>query len=117
MGGTYRFVRLSVRGPPATGRFRQKSTVGDRLKGEIDRRRSIEREKGKKKKKRERRKKEKRRRRIPSARPRSSPARHRRQHAVLACVPSPPAGRQCPRVASARGSWRFFSRAGRKIEV
>ncbi|RWW70472.1 hypothetical protein BHE74_00021851 [Ensete ventricosum] len=32
MGGTYRSVRLSVRGPPATGRFRQKSTVGGRLK-------------------------------------------------------------------------------------
>ncbi|RZR81125.1 hypothetical protein BHM03_00007301 [Ensete ventricosum] len=49
---------LSVRGPPATGRFRQKLTVGGRLKGEIDRRRSIEQEKGKKKK-RKRRKKEK----------------------------------------------------------
>ncbi|RRT44631.1 hypothetical protein B296_00008250 [Ensete ventricosum] len=38
MGGTYRFARLPVRGPPATGRFRQKSIVGGRLKGEIDRR-------------------------------------------------------------------------------
>ncbi|RWW28692.1 hypothetical protein GW17_00006812 [Ensete ventricosum] len=28
MGGTYRSVRLLVHGPPAIGRFRQKSTVG-----------------------------------------------------------------------------------------
>ncbi|RRT70874.1 hypothetical protein B296_00027137, partial [Ensete ventricosum] len=67
MSGIYRSVRLPVRGPPATGRFRQKSAVGDRLKGEIDRRRSIEgeidrrwsieREKGRKKKKRKKKKK------------------------------------------------------------
>ncbi|RRT64953.1 hypothetical protein B296_00040847, partial [Ensete ventricosum] len=31
-GGTYWSVRLPVRGPPATERFRQKSTVGGRLK-------------------------------------------------------------------------------------
>ncbi|RWW06382.1 hypothetical protein GW17_00030295 [Ensete ventricosum] len=103
-------TRLPVRGPPATGWFRQKSTVGDRLKGEIDcrrsiegeidRRQSIEQEKGKKKKKRKRRKKEKRRRRIPSARVRSSPARCPRSRAVVA-----------------RGSRRFFFRAGRKIEA
>ncbi|RWV84197.1 hypothetical protein GW17_00054101, partial [Ensete ventricosum] len=31
MGGTYRSARLPVRGPPATRRFRQKSTVGGRL--------------------------------------------------------------------------------------
>ncbi|RZS11944.1 hypothetical protein BHM03_00043331 [Ensete ventricosum] len=58
--------------PPKIDRWRSISTVDDRLKGEIDRRwsiegeidrqRSIEREKGKKKK-RKRRKKEKRRRR------------------------------------------------------
>ncbi|RRT47424.1 hypothetical protein B296_00032280 [Ensete ventricosum] len=30
-GGTYRSVRLSVRGPPATGRYRQKSIVSGRL--------------------------------------------------------------------------------------
>ncbi|RWW51477.1 hypothetical protein BHE74_00042170 [Ensete ventricosum] len=58
--------RLPVRGPPATERFRQRSTVDGRLKGEIDhrrsiegeidRRRSIEREKGRKKKKRKKKK-------------------------------------------------------------
>ncbi|RZS11766.1 hypothetical protein BHM03_00043130 [Ensete ventricosum] len=67
MGGTYRSARLPVRGPPAIGRFHQKSTVGGQLKGEIDRRRSIEgeidrrrsieREKGRKKKKRKKKKK------------------------------------------------------------
>ncbi|RWW52448.1 hypothetical protein BHE74_00041123 [Ensete ventricosum] len=31
MGGTYRSARLPVRGPPATGRFRQKSAVGGRF--------------------------------------------------------------------------------------
>ncbi|RWV78757.1 hypothetical protein GW17_00060224, partial [Ensete ventricosum] len=92
--------RLPIRGPPATGRFRQKSTVDDRLKGEIDRRwsiegeinrrRLIEREKGKKKKKRKRRKKEKRRRRIPSTRARSSLACRRCLRAALARAPSSP---------------------------
>ncbi|RWW32998.1 hypothetical protein GW17_00002302 [Ensete ventricosum] len=58
-GGTDRSARLSIRGLPATGRYRQNrpSTVnfGRRrsIKGEIDRRRSIEGEKGKKKKKKE----------------------------------------------------------------
>ncbi|RZS01686.1 hypothetical protein BHM03_00031594 [Ensete ventricosum] len=65
-GNTYRSARLPVRGPLATERFRQKSTVDGRLKGEIDRRRStegdinrrrlIEREKGRKKKKRKKKK-------------------------------------------------------------
>ncbi|RWW50604.1 hypothetical protein BHE74_00043127 [Ensete ventricosum] len=32
MGGTYRSARLPIRGPPATSRFRQKSTVDSRLK-------------------------------------------------------------------------------------
>ncbi|RWW60927.1 hypothetical protein BHE74_00032048, partial [Ensete ventricosum] len=53
--------KTKVCGPPATGRFRQISTVGGRSKGEIDRRRSIEREKGKKKKKKKRKKKKKKR--------------------------------------------------------
>ncbi|RZR85689.1 hypothetical protein BHM03_00012708, partial [Ensete ventricosum] len=83
MGGTCQSVRLPVRRPSAAGRFCQKLTVGGRLKGEIDRRRSIEREKGKKKEKKKRRKKEKRRRRISSACSRSSLAR-----------------RCCPRVAA-----------------
>ncbi|RWW20487.1 hypothetical protein GW17_00015405 [Ensete ventricosum] len=66
-GGTYWSARLPVRGQSAIGRFHQKSTVDDRLKGEIDRRRSIEgeidhrrsieREKGRKKKKRKKKKK------------------------------------------------------------
>ncbi|RWW27490.1 hypothetical protein GW17_00008071 [Ensete ventricosum] len=56
--GTYWSARLSVRGPPATGRFRQKSTIDGRLKGEIDRRRSIEREKGRKKRKKKKKRKE-----------------------------------------------------------
>ncbi|RZS12605.1 hypothetical protein BHM03_00044072 [Ensete ventricosum] len=78
-GDTYRSARLLVRGPPATGRYRQnrpppKSTVG----GRFGHRRSIEGEKGKKKK-RKRRKKKKRRRRIPRT--------------VLARMPSLPAGR------------------------
>ncbi|RWW12065.1 hypothetical protein GW17_00024280 [Ensete ventricosum] len=35
MGGAYRSVRLPVRGPPATGRFCQKSTVGGRLREKL----------------------------------------------------------------------------------
>ncbi|RZR77381.1 hypothetical protein BHM03_00002424 [Ensete ventricosum] len=56
MGGTYRSARLPVRGPLATGRFRQKSTVGGRLSEKKGRRR---RRRGKRrKKKRERGEKE-----------------------------------------------------------
>ncbi|RZR97275.1 hypothetical protein BHM03_00026424 [Ensete ventricosum] len=68
MGGTYLSVRLPVRRPLVTGRYckNRLSTVDfDRwqpIEGEIDRRRSIEGEKGKKKNKRKRRKKKKRRR-------------------------------------------------------
>ncbi|RWV99995.1 hypothetical protein GW17_00037064 [Ensete ventricosum] len=85
MGGTYRSARLPVRGPPATGRFRQKSTVGGRLKKKST-------VSGRLRKKKRKRKKKKRRgeERIP------------RPHAVLACLPSPPA------VA------RFFSRTRRR---
>ncbi|RRT54271.1 hypothetical protein B296_00049282 [Ensete ventricosum] len=50
-GGIYRSARLSVRRPPVTGRFRQKSTAGGRLKKKSTVR-SIEEEKGKKKRKR-----------------------------------------------------------------
>ncbi|RWV89423.1 hypothetical protein BHE74_00050535, partial [Ensete ventricosum] len=46
-GGTYRSARLPVRGPSATRRFRQKSTVGGRLRKKKGRRR------GKEKKRRE----------------------------------------------------------------
>ncbi|RWV93273.1 hypothetical protein GW17_00044285 [Ensete ventricosum] len=104
--GTYRSARLPVCGPPATGQFRQKSTVDGRLKGEInrrrsiegeiDRRRSIEREKGRKKKRKKKKKKEKRRKKTY------------RPHAVLTRAPSPLAGRQRPRVASACESRALF---------
>ncbi|RWW37206.1 hypothetical protein BHE74_00057720 [Ensete ventricosum] len=106
MGGTYRSARLPVRRPPATKRFHQKSIVGGRLKGEIDRRRSIEgeidrrrsieREKGRKKKKRKTKKKKREKRHITRAR--SSPVRRRHSRTSL------PAGRE-----------RSFSSAGRKI--
>ncbi|RRT53756.1 hypothetical protein B296_00048961, partial [Ensete ventricosum] len=89
-GGTYRSARLPVRGPPATGRFSQKSTVDGRLKGEIDRRRSIEREKGRKKKKSKKKKKRK-----------EEKKNTYRPRAVLACASSLPAGRQRPRVVAA----------------
>ncbi|RZR98114.1 hypothetical protein BHM03_00027416 [Ensete ventricosum] len=105
-GGTYWSARLSVHRPPATGRFCQKSTVGGRLKGEIDRRRSIEgeidrrrsieREKGRKKKKRKKKKKKKR-----------GEKKTYRSRAVLARAPSP--------TPTIRG--HSFSRAGRKIEA
>ncbi|RWV90870.1 hypothetical protein GW17_00046889 [Ensete ventricosum] len=103
-GGTYWSARFPVRRPPATGRFRQKSTVNGRLKGEIhrrwsieeeiDRRRSIERGKWRKKKKRKKKKKKEKRKKI--YRPRM----------VLIRAPSPPASHR-----------RSFSRAGRKIEA
>ncbi|RZS14788.1 hypothetical protein BHM03_00046526, partial [Ensete ventricosum] len=102
--GTYQSAKLPVRGPPAIGRYRQnRPSVVDfghwrPIEGEIDRRWSIEGEKGKKKK-RKRRKKKKRRRRIPCA--------------VLARTPLPPVSRRHSQVA--RG--RFFSHAGRKIEA
>ncbi|RWW65954.1 hypothetical protein BHE74_00026708 [Ensete ventricosum] len=117
MGGTYRSARVPVCRPPATERFHQKSAVGDRLKGEIDRRRliegeidyrrSIEREKGRKKKKRKKKKKKKKRgEKRPITRARSSPMCRRRSRVVAARAPSPPASRG-----------RSFSRTGRKIEA
>ncbi|RWW58625.1 hypothetical protein BHE74_00034544, partial [Ensete ventricosum] len=81
--------------PPKIDCRRSISAVGSRLKGEIDRRRSIEgeidrrrsieREKGRKKKKR---KKKKKREKIPIARARSSTVRRRRSRAVAAREPS-----------------------------
>ncbi|RWW07658.1 hypothetical protein GW17_00028952 [Ensete ventricosum] len=78
--------------PPKIDRRRSISAVGGQLKGEIDRRwsiegeidrrRSIEREKGRKKKRRKKKKKKKRREKIPIARARSSPVRHRHSRAV-----------------------------------
>ncbi|RWW31059.1 hypothetical protein GW17_00004327 [Ensete ventricosum] len=86
--------RLSVRGPLATERFRQKSIVGGRfrwsIEGEIDRRRSIEGEKGKKEK-RTKRKEE-----------------YLFPRAILVGASSLLAGRQCSRVIAAHGSRALF---------
>ncbi|RWW33566.1 hypothetical protein GW17_00001716 [Ensete ventricosum] len=117
-GGTYRSARLLVRGLPAIGQFRQKSTVGDRLKGEIDRRRSIvgetdrrwstEREKGKKKKRKKKKNgKEKKKEYL-------SPARGPRPYAVAARARSPLASRQRPRAVATRGSRALFLSCGEK---
>ncbi|RZR98788.1 hypothetical protein BHM03_00028214 [Ensete ventricosum] len=84
--------------PPKIYRRRSISAIGDRLKGEIDRQRSIEREKGKKKKKKKRKKKKKKR--------KEEKKNTYRPRVVLARAPSPPAGRG-----------RFFSCARRKIEA
>ncbi|RZS00987.1 hypothetical protein BHM03_00030777, partial [Ensete ventricosum] len=60
MGGTYRSARLPVRGPPATGRFHQKSAVGGRLSekstvgGRLRKKKGRRRGKGKKKRGEER---------------------------------------------------------------
>ncbi|RWW06919.1 hypothetical protein GW17_00029724 [Ensete ventricosum] len=96
MGGTYRSARLPVRGPPATGRFRQKSTVGGRLNEKREEEEEEEKEEKKKKRGEKR----------PIGRARSSPVRRRRSRVASARVPSPPASRG-----------RSFSRAGRKIEA
>ncbi|RWW21409.1 hypothetical protein GW17_00014435 [Ensete ventricosum] len=86
--------------PPKIDRRRSISAIDGRLKGEIDRRRSIEREKGRKKKRKKKKKKRKEEKKY------LSPARGPRLCAVIARALSPPAGRG-----------RSFSRAGRKIEV
>ncbi|RWW03495.1 hypothetical protein GW17_00033352 [Ensete ventricosum] len=80
--------------PPKIDHRRSISIVDSRLKGEIDRRRSIEgeidhrrsieREKGKKKKRKKKKKREKTRKRIPIARARSSPVRRCSSRAVAA---------------------------------
>ncbi|RWW55871.1 hypothetical protein BHE74_00037455, partial [Ensete ventricosum] len=64
--------------PPKIDRRRSISVVGDRLKGEIDHRQSIEREKGRKKKRKKKKKKEKKRKKY------LSPARGPRPCAVVA---------------------------------
>ncbi|RZS17652.1 hypothetical protein BHM03_00049818, partial [Ensete ventricosum] len=94
---------LPVREPHAIGRFRQKSTVGGRLKGEIDcrrsiegeidRRRLIEREKGKKKKRKKKKKKRKEEKKNTYC-----------PRAVLARAPSLLASCCRPRVASTLGA-------------
>ncbi|RWW14042.1 hypothetical protein GW17_00022217 [Ensete ventricosum] len=95
--------------PPKIDRQQSISVIGGRLKGEIDRRRliereinrqwSIEREKGRKKKKRKKKKKK-----------RNTYC----QHVVLACASSSPASRQRSRVVAARGSWALFLPRGEK---
>ncbi|RZS26048.1 hypothetical protein BHM03_00059340, partial [Ensete ventricosum] len=107
-GGTYRSARLPVRGPPATGRFRQKSAVDDRLsekstvggrlseKSTVDGRLRNKKEEEEEKKKKEEGKKE------------------YHASAVLAHLSSLPAGRLR---AVARGRNRFFSRLRRQIEA
>ncbi|RZS09378.1 hypothetical protein BHM03_00040455 [Ensete ventricosum] len=106
MGGTYRSARLPVRGPPATGRFCQKSGVGGRLSekptvgGRLRKKKG--RRRGKEKKKEEGKKEY-----LASA--------------VLARLPSPPAGRlravACARSQpGGRDRDRFFSRAGRRSQ-
>ncbi|RWW23435.1 hypothetical protein GW17_00012314 [Ensete ventricosum] len=86
---------------PKIDRRRSISAVGGRLKGEIDCRRSIEREKGRKKrkKKKKKRKEEKKntyRPRAVLARASSPLARRRRTRVASTCVPSPPAGALSP---------------------
>ncbi|RWW37628.1 hypothetical protein BHE74_00057231 [Ensete ventricosum] len=83
----YRPVGAVCTGPPGY-QYTDRPLPGGTAK--IDRRRSIEGEKGKKKKKRKRRKKKKKRRRKKYLVP-PSPARHRRPW-VTACAPSPPVG-------------------------
>ncbi|RWW35642.1 hypothetical protein BHE74_00059406, partial [Ensete ventricosum] len=71
------------------GRLKKKSTIGDRFEREIDRRRSIEEEKGKKKRKRKKKEKKEYLARAPSL-----PACRRRPR--VAYAPSPPADRPRP---------------------
>ncbi|RWW37843.1 hypothetical protein BHE74_00056978, partial [Ensete ventricosum] len=78
MAGTYRFARLPVRGPPATGRFRQKSTVGGRLSEK----------KGGRRRRGKRRKKKKRGEKKPIARAQSSPVRRCRPRVAGALSPA-----------------------------
>ncbi|RWW39093.1 hypothetical protein BHE74_00055609, partial [Ensete ventricosum] len=87
----------------------------------IDRRRSIEREKGKKKKKRKKKKKKENRRRKNTYRLRavvacasSSPAHRRRPQVASTRAPLPPAGCQRLRGVAARGSQALFLPHGEK---
>ncbi|RWW00790.1 hypothetical protein GW17_00036224 [Ensete ventricosum] len=91
MGGTYRSVRLPIRGPPATGRFYQNSTVGGRLKKKST-------VGGRLRKKKGRRGKEKKKKR---GRKNTSPARRPRPPTVAAR--GLPARRPCPPAVAARG--------------
>ncbi|RWW19345.1 hypothetical protein GW17_00016609 [Ensete ventricosum] len=100
-GGTYRSVSLLLRGPPATGGYRQKSIVGGRLREksivggrlrEIEGRRKREEEEEEEKKHNL----------------------YRRRLQVVYALPSPTS---LPRVVVARTRGRFFSHARRKIEA
>ncbi|RZR93320.1 hypothetical protein BHM03_00021790, partial [Ensete ventricosum] len=81
MGGTYWSVRLPVCRPPATGQFRQKSTVGIQLreKSTVDSR--LREKKGRRRGKEEKKRKEE----------------YLFPHAILADAPSLPAHRGRPR--------------------
>ncbi|RWW81866.1 hypothetical protein BHE74_00009703 [Ensete ventricosum] len=97
MGGTYRSARLPVRGPPATGRFRQKSTVG----GQLSEKREEEEEEEKEEKKRKEEKKD------------LSAVRGPHPCAVAACGSPASASRQRPRTVAAcesRALWGERSR-------
>ncbi|RZR88486.1 hypothetical protein BHM03_00016097 [Ensete ventricosum] len=96
MGGTYRSVRLLVCGSPVTGRYRQKSTVGDQLREKKGRRRRIIR----------RGKEDKRRRgeEEPILHMMSSPARHRRPR--LRALFLPREEMECLPVRGERSPWR-----------
>ncbi|RWV98056.1 hypothetical protein GW17_00039119 [Ensete ventricosum] len=87
-GGTYRSIRLSVRGPPAIGRFRQNSIVGGRLREKSTVGGRLRKKKGRREQEEE--KKE------YLARASSSPARRRRSQV-------------------ARARCRFFSHARRVL--
>ncbi|RWW28775.1 hypothetical protein GW17_00006723 [Ensete ventricosum] len=85
MGGTYRSARLPIRGPSATRRFRQKSTVDGRLKKKSTSQSTVDgqlrKEKGRRRGKEKKRRGEE---RIPHPR------------VVLARLPSLPAGHPRP---------------------
>ncbi|RWW86183.1 hypothetical protein BHE74_00005051 [Ensete ventricosum] len=108
MGGTYWSVRLPVCRPPATGQFRQKSTIGIQLreKSTVDSR--LREKKGR----RRRGKEEKKKRGVPIS------PRHPCRCVVVAH--GSPAHHRRPRVAGAfspvRGD-RTSPRAGRKVEA
>ncbi|RWV87017.1 hypothetical protein GW17_00051034 [Ensete ventricosum] len=88
------------------GRLREKSTVDNRLREKSTVGGRLSEKKGRRRRGKEEKKKRGEEERIPSARVLSSPVGCQRLRAVLARVPSPPPGRG-----------RFFSRAGRKVEV
>ncbi|RWW56866.1 hypothetical protein BHE74_00036380, partial [Ensete ventricosum] len=103
-GGTYQSARLPVRGSSATGRYRQKSIVDDRLREKKGRRRRRRKEE----KRREKGKKE-----IHSAiHARRSPVCCRRPYAIAVLTRGSPAC--CRRSRALAALARFFSHARRR---